>query len=141
MSKRNECFLCEEGQCYLTTLKGDSRVYCSLSPDLDPDSQKPLHVLVAPTQHYVSIFEMPEEEYVALMLAVRRVQDFYQSKGYGPMVTELRLDPAPHTPHVHIHLVFSSDSLRPLRTREKTPVEESFLASLKREITSLVWYS
>lgn len=134
----DQCFLCEEGQCYLSTLEGDIRLYCSLFPDLDPNSEKPLHILVAPIEHYVSISEMPEEKYITLMLAARGVQDFYRAKGYGPAVTELRLDPAPHTPHVHIHLVFSSNSLYPLRPRKKIEVEEDFLASLKEEIISLV---
>ena len=84
-----------------------------------------LHVLVAPAKHYVSILEMPKDVYTTWKLAMREVQDFYLSKGYGPAVTELRLEPGPHTPHVHGHLVFSSNSLRPLRPRnKKEKVEE-----------------
>lgn len=131
-----ECFLCEVGKCYLFNM-GGNRVYCSLFPDLDPDSKKPLHILVSPEKHYESILEMPLEEYTSLMLAIRNVEEFYLSRGYGPAVTELRLHPGPHTPHVHIHLVFSSDSLRPLARRKRTTVSDEFLEELKKETAKM----
>lgn len=117
MTAKDNCFLCEEGQCHLATL-GTSRIYCNLFPDLDPESAKPLHLLVAPVRHYVSISGIPEQEYVDLMLAVRRVQSFFIGEGYGPSVTALRLEPSP-VPHLHIHLIFSSNPLFPLRSRER----------------------
>jgi hypothetical protein len=129
----NECFLCKEENCYLATVNFDFRLYCSRFPDLDPDSSKPLHVLIAPIKHYVSVCDIPTEEYISFVLTVQRVENFFLSKGYGPAVTELRCELGPHTPHVHIHLIFSSNPLMPLRDREKIEVDTDFLNLIKKE--------
>ncbi len=84
-----ECFLCEAGKCFLGSMYKNN-VYTSLFPDLDENCKKPLHILVAPKNHYESISEMSEMEYCIFMIAVRKVQEFYLEKGYGPAVAELR---------------------------------------------------
>ncbi len=127
-----KCFLCEEGECFLAAFDDGFRLYSSLFPDMDPNCEKPLHLLVAPKEHYTSA-GMSFTEYAGLMLRARLVKEFFMQKGYGPAVTQLMLEPGPHTPHIHIHLVFSSNPLRPLRQREKTQVTKELLEKLKKE--------
>jgi len=135
----DDCFLCKEGTCFLMYAgdTGDCRVYCSIRPDLDPESKKPLHVLVAPKKHFASVSEMPRGDYLRFMNAVQQVKNFYLSRGYGPAVTILILEPGPHSPHPHAHLVFSSNPLRPLKEEKRDLVEEDFLDGLKREAEAL----
>jgi hypothetical protein len=71
------------------------------------------------------------------MLIIRDVREFYLIRDYGPAVTELRLDPGPHTPHPHHHLIFSSNPLFPLKKEKRALVEDKFLSFLKKEAKDL----
>lgn len=128
-----DCFLCEGQECFLAT-KQEVNIYCSLFPDLDGECVKPLHILISPKKHFESIHEMSEIEYTTFMSVVRKIEKFYLDRGYGSAVTELRLHPGPHTNHVHIHLIFSSTPIFPLKSRQKIKITEDVLSFLKKEI-------
>ncbi len=126
------CFLCEEGKYYLRKFDG-FKIYTSFRPDLDPECDRPAHILISPDSHS-EFLEMSEAKYLRIQKAARRIIHLMLERGYGPKVTKMELIPGPHSDHLHIHLIFSSDPLRPLKKEQRPIMTDESLENLKRDI-------
>lgn len=92
------------------------------------------HVLVASKLQIDSFFDLPDEDYTALMGTVkkvaRRMKDVLQTKRVGLQVVGLDV------PHAHVHVI-AFDAFEEYHQTEDmaTPVDDETLAKIAKKLT------
>ena len=102
----NDCIFCQivQGKAQAWKVYEDERVYAFL--DIFPASQ--YHTLVIPKQHYQDIFDIPEDELLAIMRAVKKIVLLYQDKlgiRNVQIINSSGAEAQQHVFHIHFHIV------------------------------------
>lgn len=75
---------------------------------LDINPASPYHTLVIPKNHYVNIFDVPEEELKELINAVKKIAKLYQTKlgiQHMQIINNSGAEAQQEVPHIHFHIV------------------------------------
>ncbi len=99
-----DCVFCKiiKGEIPSYKIYEDEKVYAFL--DIAKDAFG--HTLVIPKKHCVNIFDVSEEDYCAVMKAVKKISEHYKSLGYTGVniMNASGLDAQQSVFHLHYHI-------------------------------------